>query len=293
MEKDPFARCLEIAAHNRSPLFQVSRLFPLEKGRLFLASYAAMRLVDDLVDEQFSAHSRQDDHQAKVVRAQVELWQQQACAAADGRFQNVEGAYEPLVFVALNQSAGRSNLGDWPWNALAASMKADIERRPMETWDDFLAYCEGATVAPATVFVYILASRFQNNGFNTPEPLSFYRDKVRDMAVFCYLMHILRDLARDVARSNQLVTIPNDILRRAGLNKTLLGQWITEDPHRILPLQRLLLEKAGECRERGTEQLMKNVSLPVLERQILKKLVGHYVDLYHEMTSTFAEHASR
>ncbi|MEO5327981.1 MAG: squalene/phytoene synthase family protein [Magnetococcus sp. THC-1_WYH] len=283
MKTSPFDRCLEIAAFNRSPLFQVSRLFPREKRRLFLASYAAMRLVDDLVDEQFLVQSDPEGVLAALVHGQVECWRQQACDAAHGMFQSTEASYEPQVFEALNLTVGCSNLGEWPWNALATSMKADIDSQPMETWGDFLAYSEGATVAPATVFVYILASRFQKGVFKTPESPIFYREKVRGMAIFCYVIHILRDLARDVARSKRLVTIPEEMLTAAGLDKERLGQWIIQDPQRIMPLRRLLLDQATACRERGMEKLMKEIPLPTLEKQILKKLVGHYTNLHDEM----------
>ncbi|MBF0173308.1 MAG: squalene/phytoene synthase family protein [Magnetococcales bacterium] len=283
MDTTPFDRCFAIAAHNRSPLFQVSRLFPQEKGRLFLASYAAMRLVDDLVDEQFLIAAAAEPAGAEAVYLQVDRWQRQACDAANGRFQSSEDAFEPLVFEALNQTAGRSDLGVWPWNALAEAMKGDIKQHPLVTWNDFLMYSEGATVAPATVFLFILACRFRKDRFTTPEPTEFYRETVREMAVFCYVIHILRDLERDVARASQLVTIPDELLSAAGLDKALLARWITEEPHRILPLRRLLLEQAGGCLERGMDRLMQGVALPTLEKQILKKLIGHYTRLHEEM----------
>ncbi|MBF0111025.1 MAG: squalene/phytoene synthase family protein [Magnetococcales bacterium] len=283
MDRRPLDRCLEIAARNRSPLFQVSRLFSREKGGLFLACYAAMRLVDDLVDERFLVERQGEESRAAVVREQVERWRAQACAAARGDFQAVADSYEPLVFEALNQTAGRSELGEWPWNALALSMMADIAKNTLVTWNDFLTYAEGATVAPATVFVYILSCRHHNDRFTTPWPVAHYRELVREMAVFCYVIHILRDLERDVGRSGQLVTIPEELLRAAGLDKSLLARWVIDEPYRILPLRRLLLEKAAGCRQRGLERLVGGVDLPALERQILKKLLGHYLALFEEM----------
>lgn len=283
MKTNPFDRCFEIAAFNRSPLFQASRLLSPGKRRLFLASYAAMRLVDDLVDEQFITQPDPEGTLAVSVHAQVECWRRQACEAANGTFQPTQASYEPQVFEALNLTVGCSNLSEWPWNALAVSMRADIDGRPMETWGDFLTYSEGATVAPATVFVYILASVSFENVFKTPEPLIFYREKVRDMAIFCYVIHILRDLACDVVRSKRLVTIPEEMLTAAGLDKELLGQWITQDPQRIKPLKRLLLDQARGCRERGMGKLMKDIPLPTLEKLILKKLVGHYTHLHDGM----------
>ncbi|MBF0434224.1 MAG: squalene/phytoene synthase family protein [Magnetococcales bacterium] len=289
MDTKPFDRCFQIAAQNQSPLFQVSRLFPQAKRRLFLAAYAAMRLVDDLVDEHDQDTGSQDPNMAALLHSRVERWQAQACDAANGAFQSSADAYEPLVFTALDHTVGRSNLGEWPWRALADAMRADIEKRPLKTWDDFLAYSEGATVAPAAVFAYILACRFRDGRYTTPESIDFYREKVRDMAIFCYLIHILRDLAHDVARSPQLVTIPEDILRDAGLDKALLAQWIHTEPQRIAPLRRLLLDQAKACRDRGMDPLMRDISLPFLERQILKKLVHHYTSHCDEMLAHSAK----
>lgn len=280
----PMDRCLEIAEKNRSPLFQASRLFLREKRDLFLASYAAMRLVDDLVDEGFLASQDQSPQRIARVKEQIEQWRCQAEAAAMGSFSRSKDSFDPLVFEALNETVGRSNLGKWPWNALASAMVADVEGRSLETWSDFLEYAEGATVAPATVFLHILACEPNQGRYESLESPLFYREKVREMAIFCYLVHIVRDLAKDASSSGQLVTIPNQVLAQTGLDKSSLATLLREDPQKVIPLKRVLLQKAHGFLHNGMDKLMTAAPLKTLEKKILQHLMEHYTGPFREMT---------
>ena len=51
--RDAVAACETIAAGNNSTLFHAARLLPRHRRDVFSVAYAAMRVIDDIVDEEF------------------------------------------------------------------------------------------------------------------------------------------------------------------------------------------------------------------------------------------------
>ncbi|MBF0273522.1 MAG: squalene/phytoene synthase family protein [Magnetococcales bacterium] len=278
----PFSACHEIAKRNGSPLFLVSRLLGEKKRHLFLSAYAAMRIVDDLVDENFLNADHPDRHVSRLLTLErIEQWRSQALAAARSTFVPDEHSLEPLVFSALSATVGISDLGEWPWNALADAMIRDVREEEIVTWEDFLAYCEGATVSPATTFAYILACEVQDGRYVLAQPLDFCRDHVRQMAIFCYLIHIVRDLAKDARKQVQLITIPRHMLAQAGFRRETLVRGL-EDKATLAPLIRALLEQAQALLVPGLETIHR-IPLRSLERMILNRLLKKYIDLHAQL----------
>ncbi|MBF0295952.1 MAG: squalene/phytoene synthase family protein [Magnetococcales bacterium] len=277
----PLEVCHDIARRNGSPLYLVSRLLGAGKRRLFLTAYAAMRVVDDLVDEDFL----DGDAEGRAARrgevlTRIALWREQALACVRGAFQPGEAAFAPMVFQGLNETLGASDLGEWPWVALAAAMEHDVREQEIVTWEDFLGYCEGATVAPATTFAYILACEERGGRFRLERDPAFCRDRVRSMAVFCYLMHILRDLSRDARRHVQLITIPRTTLAEAGLRREELAAALQRRDPAVGRLVGALNARAGELLVSGREAIA-GLPLNALERVILGQLLVKYID-FHE-----------
>ncbi|MDG2123808.1 MAG: hypothetical protein P8J87_08940 [Verrucomicrobiales bacterium] len=64
----------------------------------------------------------------------------------------------------MNEMLGRSTLGAGPWVGLGAALVDDIRERRLGKWEDFLGYCSGATVAPAHIFLYVLACSESGGG---------------------------------------------------------------------------------------------------------------------------------
>ncbi|MBF0126732.1 MAG: squalene/phytoene synthase family protein [Magnetococcales bacterium] len=278
----PFSVCRDIAKKNGSPLFLVSRLLGARKRRLFITAYAAMRIVDDLVDEHFFTRDIRERAAIKDgILRRIDLWRQQAVAASTGDFQPVEDSFEPMVFVGLNETAGISDLGPWPWTALAGAMEQDVREREIVTWNDFLEYCEGATVAPAATFAYILACQVREGRYVLEQAPGYCQDHVRDMAIFCYLIHIIRDLAKDVKKHAQLITIPRDFLAAAGLTRATLGESLEREAS-MESLIRAMLEQAGRLLASG-QPTIDRIPLLRLEKWILQQLLSKYIQLFQQL----------
>jgi phytoene synthase len=162
-------------------------------------------------------------------------------------------------------------------------MSRDIHEVELHTWDDFLDYCRGACVAPATVFVYILGCQVERDMSTvfrlSGEPQRF----ARDMSIFCYLIHILRDLQTDVRKNSQLLSIPRDLLAQAGLNLEEFKQCVEQDKrdriHSILRFYIGQIEKYGALTTKAMAVLSKQ--LGEAENSVLSTLISAYSNVFH------------
>ena len=173
----------EAMARRRMPhLYRVARLFPdADRYRAFCALYASMRWVDDRVDEK------------STDLAGLSSWDREIAHAREGTPTRSE--FGP----ALSDTFARFDLPLDPWQKLSRSMRQDLSSYGFDSYEDFWAYAEGATVSPAALFATLLLMRPQQDG--RFKPVRFYpeiRDAVRHAAVACYEIHILRDAAADV-----------------------------------------------------------------------------------------------
>jgi phytoene synthase len=221
---DPAALAADVTRRSASNLWFVGRALTAPKRRLFQAAYATMRVIDDLVDDGFlalSAGARAVERPAALEH--VAAWIRAADAAVLRGEVAVEGLTDAdarSLIRALADAAGPSDLPPDPWHRLGEAMAFDIREEPLAVWDDFLSYCEGATVAPASIFLYVLQARPDRDGaLKAGIPAERLADQARDMAIFCYLVHILRDFRRDAARGGQLVTVPESCFEDHGLTR--------------------------------------------------------------------------
>jgi phytoene synthase len=203
------ARARQFTNGRQNPLVQAAERFLDPQRRAFFdLAYASMRIADDLVDEEFLTLplSHRREQRPAAVRA-LDDWLSQAMACAGEIEISRAPHYEVELFAALGHFLRRSTLGARPWRLLARSLRRDLHERPIETWPEYLEYCEGACVAPATVFVYLLGAEFDSDDASRFTPDAPER-VARPLAIFAYLVHLLRDLAKDARRNPQLVHLP-------------------------------------------------------------------------------------
>ncbi len=276
-------RCAEITRASQSNLWLVSRALPKEKHALFASSYASMRVIDDFVDDEFMGLSAEERVAARgAAVGKIALWVEQSRAAKAGTFIGGEGSYEPVVFTALQDTLGRSTLDVGPWARLGAALTADIEEKALPGWDEFYGYCVGATVAPAEIFLYVLACEVSEGGYCHDRSLPL-AEAGYEMGVFCYLTHIARDLRKDaMAGGDQLVTIPATLLDEFGATPEVLrGELAAGETVRGAKVIKALVAQARPFRERSEvyfTEILK--SLAPRERSVLKALLGVYFRIH-------------
>lgn len=218
--KDPHILAGDITRRSASNFWFVGQALSSRKRKLFEAAYASMRVIDDFVDNEFLALSKEERAvQRDSALSRVDAWLAGAETALQKSTPVGTGLpkREALLFTALREASAGTNLPAQPWADLAAAMRFDVNESPLLTWRSFETYCKGASVAPASVFLYVLLAREDGDrltSFYGPETIA---DFARDMAVFCYLVHIVRDFSRDVIRGGQLLTIPREAIAIAEL----------------------------------------------------------------------------
>lgn len=243
----------QIAAKRKPHLFRVATLFPDRARYLaFCAAYASMRWVDDHVDE--LAGSLEE----------LEAWQREVA----GNYSGIAGSiiYGP----ALADSFKKFELPLEPWLNMKKSMQLDLEQWGFASYQDFLVYAEGATVAPAAVFASLLLQRGNGVLFHLAVPYETIRDAVREAAILCYEAHIVRDLKEDLSAGRNY--FPVDELQQFGLENE------HEAGEKWRPYLRFYMNRAAMRRERALEAMNTiEAEMTPRERLMLHLLVEFYI----------------
>lgn len=220
-----------IAARDNNNLYRACYFFrDVERYQAFCAYYAVMRVVDDRVDSLPSRAALSPDELAVEYRI-LQNWHQAVSACQRGE--------RPVLGQSPLDTFGHQQAGDllqaladafrrFPapidlWNNFFEAMNRDVEHVRFATYQEFLRYAEGATVAPTTIGLFLLAAQRQDDGQYRP-PSNF--DLVRcgrALGRFAYLGHILRDLPDDLVDGEEgMLYLAADDMRQFQLTETML-----------------------------------------------------------------------
>lgn len=198
--KSLYTKSISIAKKDKSNLYIVSKFMEdKEKFFGFCAFYAIMRVVDDKVDNMDKSSAKQ----VSEVGHFLDEWENNTMRAYD--YSSSED-----VFAALHDALQKFPLPKSIWRNFFKSMRTDVSTNRFASFNDFLNYCEGATVAPTVVFIYLLTSRKQKNGVYKVSNFDYYTCG-KNLGIFAYLAHILRDVKEDYEQD--LVYIPKNELK--------------------------------------------------------------------------------
>lgn len=207
-----------IASKDRSNLYVVSQFFD-DRARYdaFIAMYAVMRLVDDRVDNvtdkmRLSSESRQ------ALLEEIDEWERRIRGAY------ADGAVIDPIDVALAAAVQTFPVPIKLWLNFLDAMRFDICKPRFDDFAEFLAYGEGATVAPTSIYVYLLTSRRQGDGRYVVSHFDFEACG-RDLGQFAYIAHVLRDVCEDLQVGDTgLVYLSRADLRAHGLSESDLRE---------------------------------------------------------------------
>jgi phytoene/squalene synthetase len=174
-----------------------------ERYKAAKTCYKYMRAIDDLIDCHKSTHRIIADSEKKQFMDSVNAW---IAMAHESKIHNQEG--DELLDTIRN-----FHIPVWPLEAFAKSMIYDIDHVGFRTVEDFIDYSQGASVAPASIFVHL--SGLSRNGHGYKEPLFDVRKAATPCAMFSYLVHIIRDFQKD--QLNNLNYFADDSMIRNGL----------------------------------------------------------------------------
>lgn len=279
--------CLEVTRRGGSNLWFVGRGLPARRRAMFVSAYASMRVIDDFVDDDFLARDKQErDAGRAAAHDRIATWLATMETALAGRPCETD---DDLPGRAIANSVAAvyagSDIGLEPWRLLARSMHRDVSEEPFRTWGDFEEYCEGATIAPASIFLYVVAAELDGAPAARHRLPADPADCVRDMAIFCYLVHIARDITKDALGGPALLTIPEDVLADHDLDSDELAQVARGgSDRRLRGLIADLASRAGEYRRRG--EVWRDRLLPLLglrERTAFSALMAVYGALHDRL----------
>lgn len=179
-----------------------------ERYRAACECYRIMRYIDDLVDNHKSEHIQV----APLDRTQFTQWVEQWFASLQS------DVVKDPEHAKLLQTIDRFRIPLWPFSDFARAMIYDIHHDGFPTLNDFITYTEGASLAPASIFVHLCGLRKQGDVYDLP--LFNVRETAMPCAYFSYLVHIVRDFMKD-HRSN-LNYFPVDLMSKHDLTRESL-----------------------------------------------------------------------
>lgn len=178
--------------------------------------YKFMRAIDDLIDDHKAANKMIEPGDRKEFVANVNEWL---------RMIVVEEDCNPLKKELL-ETIEQFRVPLWPLEAFARSMIYDINNDGFPTLDSFLEYSQGASVAPASIFVHLNGLTRENGRYEAP---AFdIKDASVPCAVFSYIAHIIRDFQKD--QLNNLNYFADDLIIQNNLTRKDLNEFANGRP---------------------------------------------------------------
>lgn len=225
-----------IASKDRNNLYITSSFFrdPI-KYQAFCSYYAIMRVVDDRIDNLPSQSSRCAELQKRELGV-VAAWERVVRSCCRGihptasLLASCDFAEAEAVCISFIASYRVFPVSIRLWTNFFAAMRSDLLANELVHWSDFLAYAEGAAVAPTTIYLSLIVARRDagKDSCEFPQGFDLY-DCGRHLGIFAYLGHIIRDLASDItcpatrlciAREDMLAHgVSPEILRSEALNR--------------------------------------------------------------------------
>lgn len=207
--------------------------------------YKFMRAIDDLIDNHKANNRMIAVEERKEFVADVNNWLKMIIVTEECNPEQVE----------LIKTIERFNIPLWPLDAFARSMIYDINHDGFRTLETFLEYAQGASVAPASIFVH-LSGLTQRNGIYE-NPLFDVKEAATPCAIFSYLVHIIRDFQKD--QFNNLNYFADDMILKNGLTRQELRDIAHGSP--VIPAFRNLIKDyyslADEYRQKTIDVIHK------------------------------------
>ncbi len=167
--------------------------------------YRLMRSIDDLIDNHKANNRMIASEERTDFETNVNDWLRMIIIAEECNPDHVE----------MKKIIERFRIPLWPLEAFAKSMIYDINNDGFPTIETFLDYAQGASVAPASIFVH-LSGLTQSNG-QFLDPSFNVKEAATPCAIFSYIVHIIRDFQKD--QFNNLNYFADDHIRQNGLSR--------------------------------------------------------------------------
>ncbi len=262
-----FASEIEFDKILTNPILDIAaRFWEKDRYEAFKVCYRSMRVIDDLVDFRKASGEELSESEIVLITKQIQDWLE--ALKNNSPIDSFQGS--------LLDTMTEFNIPIWPWERLAKAMIYDLNHNGFRTFLIFLRYCEGAAIAPASIFMHLCGLKPDKSNVFTD-----IRKAARPLALFSYIVHILRDFQKDQQAS--LNYFAEDILISEDV--TLQDLKDTAEGKIIKPEFRALIGKyhqIGEYYRKMSRTNLDNI-LPMLSPQYqlsLNVIYGLYLQIY-------------
>lgn len=217
-----------VAAKDLNNLYRTSCYFAdSERYVAFCALYAVMRIVDDRIDDVLARGCIPDE--ANRERGVLDAWQRLITALLEGEppdDHDITLSTEPRarqLLDAFSKAYRQFPVDRKLWRNFFSAMREDLQRTRFQAYQGFLEYATGATVAPTTVYLYLLAAERGSDGvFRVPRGFDLDRCG-HTLGLFAYIVHVLRDIRQDLSTGDKgLLYLAADDMARHGVSEAML-----------------------------------------------------------------------
>ncbi len=268
-----FATHLDFSAILTNPILDIAaRVWDEDRYAAFRTCYRSMRIIDDLVDHRRAQQTPITKDEVKSIEASINQWVVDA----------LTGKSSDEFTAQFLATVEEYRLPFWPWERLCRAMIYDLTHNGFSSFHNFLRYSEGAAISPAAVFMHLCGVR--GEGGNRQAPLYDIRLAARPLAIFSYLVHLMRDFEKD--QREGLNYFSDDILRRHGLTKDRLRELaITQ---KATPELRGLMSTyhriAGEYQQRARKTVDRTLPMLAPRYQLSLELIySLYSQIYAQI----------
>jgi phytoene/squalene synthetase len=226
--------------------------------------YQFMRMIDDQIDDRKAEDTAIDCMEKKILTDKVKSWMECLGKTSDK---------DPWV-KELADTISTFHIPLQLFQTFSRSMLYDVNNDGFSTLEEFMDYAEGASVAPASIFVHLCCLSERNGEYSPPD---FDVVQVaRPCAIFSYIVHIIRDFQID-QRSN-LNYFAADLLAKNNLFPSDLkgmanGSPVTSSFRNVIKEYYLLARKYSEQTLREIEKLETKLS----DRYLLSLHIIYYL----------------
>ena len=187
-----------------------ARFWEDERYEAAKTCYKFMRSIDDLIDNYKAENKVIAPADRMSFSSDVNDWI------------NIirNSSIENPLQIELSGCIEKFRIPHWPLEAFAKSMLYDINNDGFATLNDFIDYSQGASVAPASIFVHLNSISKKDGKYFVP-PFDV-REAATPCALFSYLVHIIRDFQKD--QLNNLSYFADDLILKNNLTREKLQE---------------------------------------------------------------------
>ena len=212
MKTDALIKNIDFENIEKHPnILIAARFWDDRRYRAAKVCYKFMRMIDDHIDDRKALDKEISCMEKEALSNKVHNWIECLNRSADN---------DPF-YMELADTISTFKIPLQLFHNFARSMIHDINHNGFSTIGQFIEYAEGASVAPASIFVHLCCLSEEGGKYSIPDDLDIL-ELARPCAIFSYLVHIIRDFQED--QLNNLNYFPADILEKNNLRPSDLKE---------------------------------------------------------------------